>query len=167
MPWELVVVKYDGKPPRLQRDSDKNRQLPLGTLDEVRDHISSLLPGIEWHVEPSLIEMMKANGSGLWKNWDERMIADASKPKLKATLIRDDMSFEMFGFEQDGPLRFFLLDVRGRENPLPLLRALCETKGWSIAEMGKDGEYLDLTGSSAQDRWDGWQRYLSAAINRE
>lgn len=167
MPWELVVVNYEGKPPRLYQDSDKTRQLPLGTLDEVRKHISTVFPGTEWREEPPLIDLMKASGSTSWKSWDKETIAAASKPKLRAVYGHGNLFFEMFGFEQDGPLRFVLLDIRGQENPLPLLRKLCEPKGWSLAEMGKDGEFLDFTGSSAEDKWNSWQLFLQQAINQK
>ena len=64
--------------------------------------------------------------------------------------------------ESSSPLRFVLLDVRGRGNPIPVLKALCKPKGWCIAEMGEDGEYLNF--ATAEKKWDEWQRYLSAAI---
>jgi hypothetical protein len=164
MPWELVVYHYGGPPPRLQKDADKKRQLPLGSLNEVRKHISTVLPGTEWYEDPPLIEMMKAAGNTSWETWDQQMIADASKPKLKSVYRHGNVTFEMFGFEQDGPLCYVLLDVRGCDNPLPLLRALCAPKGWSIAEMGKDGEFLDLDGPHAEKCWNNWQRFLDSAI---
>jgi hypothetical protein len=164
MPWELVILNYDGNPPRYRTEADKSRELPLGTLDEVREHLSSVLPALEWYEDPPLIEMMKANGSDLWKHWDEAMIAHASLPKLRALFQDGELSLELFGFEQDGPLRFVLLDVRGGKNPMPILRALCEPRGWSLAEMGKDGEFLDF--ASADKKWDDWQRYLNYAINQ-
>jgi hypothetical protein len=166
MPWELVVLNYDGQPPRHYKDSDKNRELPLGTLDEVREHISTVLHGTEWHEEPPLIELMKATGSTSWLTWDPDWIANASKPRLKAIYQEGDLWFEMFGFEQEGPLRSLLLDVRGNQNPLPLLRRLVEPTGWSIAEMGKDGEFLDFR-EATQERWNGWSRFLSDALNQE
>jgi hypothetical protein len=165
MPWELTIVNYDGKPPRLYVHADKARQLPLGTLEEVRKHLSAVLPALEWYEDPPLIEMMKAAGSNLWETWDERTIASASRPKLRALYQEDELSLEMFGFEQDAPLHFVLLDVRGRKNPIPILRALCEPKGWSLAEMGKDGEFLDLSGN-ADRKWDDWQRFLKSAIDQ-
>jgi hypothetical protein len=164
MPWELTLVNYDGKPPRFRKDADERRELPLGTLEEVRKHISTVLPEIEWSVEPPLIEMMKATGSNLWEDWDEEMKAAASIPKLQAVYYRENLSIEMFGFEQNGPLRFVLMDVRGSDNPIPILRKLCEPRGWSFAEMSKDGEFLDLSGNDT--RWDNWQHYLNYAIDQ-
>jgi hypothetical protein len=143
------MVNYDGKPPRFRKDADERRELPLGTLDEVRNHISTVLPEIKWSVEPPLIEMMKAA---------------ASIPKLQAVYYRANLSIEMFGFEQNGPLRFVLMDVRGSDNPIPILRKLCEPRGWSFAEMSKDGEFLDLSGNDK--RWDNWQHYLNYAIDQ-
>jgi hypothetical protein len=165
MPWELSLINYDGKPPRLRTDEDERRKLPLGTLDEVRDHISSVWPETTWTVEPPLLEMMKASGNDLWKHWSEEMVAYASESKLRGLYQGAGFTVELFGFEQHTPLRFLLLDVRGRGNPIPVLKALCEPKGWCIAEMGKDGEYLNF--ATAEKKWDKWQRYLSAAIEGE
>jgi hypothetical protein len=165
MPWELCVLDYDGKPPRLYTDSDKSRNRPLGTLDAVRLHISTVFLRTEWFEEPPLIEILKANGDTSWTNWDPQMIAEASKRKLKAVYEHGETTLEMFGFEQVEPLRFFLLDVRGHDDPIPLLRLLCEPKGWSVAEMGKDGEFLDFT-ASAETRWNGWLAFLNHALDQ-
>lgn len=165
MPWELTIVNYDGTPPRLFKDADEARELPMGTLDEVRKYISEVLPGTEWHEEPPLLEMMKASGSELWKDWDQQMIAFASMPKWRAIYQDGGLSFDMFGFEHDGPVKHFLIDVRGSENPIPALQVLCDTTGWSVAEMGKDGEFLDLDGA-AGERWNQWRDYLNRAIQQ-
>lgn len=79
-------------------------------------------------MEPPLLEIMKASGLTLLEDWDGAMIADASKPKLRAVYQRANLSIEIFGFEQSGPLCFVLLEVRGRDNPLPELRKICQTK---------------------------------------
>jgi hypothetical protein len=114
-------------------------------------------------MEPPLLEIMKASGLTLLEDWDGAMIADASKPKLRAVYQRANLSIEIFGFEQSGPLCFVLLEVRGRDNPLPELRKICQTKNWSLAEMCEDGEFLGL--SVADERWKNWQRYLNFAID--
>jgi hypothetical protein len=165
MPWELCVLDYDGKPPRLYKDSDKSRKRPLGTLDAVRLHISTVFRGTEWFEEPPLIELLKTNGDTSWKSWDPEMIADASKTKLKAVYDHGETTLEMFGFEQVEPLTFFLLDVRGRNDPIQLLRMLCEPKGWLVAEMGMDGEFLDLI-ASGEKRWNGWLAFLNHALDK-
>ena len=166
MPWELTILKYDGEPPRMRRDAQKERELPLGTLAEVKGHITEVMPGTEWYEEPSLIEIMKMTGSDTWKDWDDEMIAASSEPKIKAHFESGDTSFEMFGFEADGPIRHFLMDIRGNDNPISTLRALCLPKRWSVAEMSRDGEFLALSGNS-DSRWNAWLGFLGAAIKKD
>jgi len=163
MPWELAVIKYDGQPPRLQKDASESRKRPLGSLDKVRQHISESLPGVEWHEEPPLIDMMKASGSKLWEDWDAEMIAHASQPTLTAVYRSGGVILEIYGFKENDPVGSILVDVRGDGNPIPALKAICEPKGWTIVEMGEDGEFLDLSGP-ATARWNAWQQYLNAAI---
>lgn len=163
MPWELKIINYDGVPPRLVADSSREKHLTLGTLDEVRAHISSALPRTEWVTEPPLIEFMKRNGSDSWKEWDTDSIASASRPKLKAYYENDGMFFEMYGFDQDCPVQYFLLEVRGDEDPIPTLRALCSPKGWSAHEMCRDAEFLDLD-KDKQGRWSVWKNFRNFAI---
>jgi hypothetical protein len=167
MPWELTIVNYDGAPPRLYEDRDKSRERPLGTLDEVRQHISDALPGTEWNVEPPLIEAMKATGCDLWKDWDELLIATCSQPTLKAYYQGCGFHFEMYGFGQadDGPIRHILLNVRGIGNPIPALRALCAPKGWCAAEAGcKDAKFLDFDAEEAE--WRRVRDYLNQPIQQ-
>ena len=165
MPWELTLLKYDGVPPRFRRDADAQRELPLGTLHEVRNHISNALPGTAWYEELPLIEMMKANGSESWKTWDKEMIESASMPKLKAVYNAGGVCFEMFGFSQVGPLKHVLMEIRGNENPIPALRSLCDPKNWSVVEEGTEPEFIRLDGE-AIDRWNKWQKYLNVAIQQ-
>ena len=165
MPWELTIVNYDGKPPRLASESLESKCLPLGTLDEVRAHISSVLPETEWLTEPPLIEIMKQTGSDSWKEWDPEMIASASRSKLKGYYENGGLFLEMYGFEQDGPLRYLLMEVRGDANPIPTLRTLCNPNGWSAHEMCRDAQFLDLDGDR-HDRWSVWERFRNFAIGR-
>lgn len=164
MPWELTIVNYDGKPPRFASESLEEKFLPLGSLDEVRIHISTVLPETEWITEPPLIEIMKRTGSDSWKEWDPEMIASASHPKLKAYYDNGGLSLEMYGFEQDGPLRYLLVEVRGDANPIPTLRALCVPNGWSAHEMCRNAEFLDLAGDT-HGRWSAWERFRNFAID--
>ena len=68
----------------------------------------------------------------------------------------------MFNFEQLGGLKYICAEVRGRGNPLPQLRSLCDRTGWSIVEAGQDGEFLDFDGN-ALERW-GWLDFLDRAV---
>ncbi len=165
MPWELTIVNYDGEPPRFVADSNRDRHLPLGTLEEVRAYISSVLPKTQWVTEPPLIEIMKRSGSDSWKEWDAESIASASRPKLKAHYEADGVSFEMYGFDQNGPVQYFLLEVRGDQNPIPTLRTLCSPKGWSAHEMCRGAEFLDLN-LDRQGRWSVWEKFRDFAIGR-
>jgi hypothetical protein len=165
MPWELEIIKYDGPVPRLRADVDETRLLPLGTVEDVRAHVSETLPAIEWQVEPPLIEVLKASGSDSWKHWDESTIESASQPTLKACYELEDLYIEIFGFKQASPLRYLLMEVRGEGDPLPVLRALCKPTGWSVADMCKDAVFLDLD-STTNPRWEKWRRFLGFAMGK-
>ena len=165
MPWELTLVKYDGEPPRRVSDASRDRYLAMGTLEEVQQHISSVLPATEWVKEPSPIEVMKHGGSDSWKDWDDEMIASASQRKLKGYFLRDDLSLEIYGFEQEGPLRYVLVEVRGEGDAISTLRALCCPVGWSAHDMSRDAAFIDLTGSG-NTRWSFWKRFRDFAIGR-
>jgi hypothetical protein len=107
MPWELCILKYEGAPPRFRAHTSESRELPLGSLEEVRQHIDRVFPGTVWEEEPSLIEVMKLTGNKSWEKWDAKMIEASSYPTLKGLYERGDLTFEMFGFEQPEPLSYF------------------------------------------------------------
>jgi hypothetical protein len=60
--WNGEKVIDEGQPPRLRRDADKQKEKPLGTLAEVREKITRQLPGIEWRLEPPLLDLMRSVG---------------------------------------------------------------------------------------------------------
>lgn len=166
MPWELEIRKYDGQIPRKRSEADSNRFLPLGAVEEVRLHLSKVLPTLEWEEEPPLLEILKASGSDLWKDWDEELLTSASRPKLKAYYESENLSIEFYGFDQPGELQYLLLDVRGEGNPLPLLKKICQPLCWSIADFRRDAEFINLDQTDSP-RWRNWLGFLKRATETD
>jgi hypothetical protein len=157
MPWEITLVNYEGNPALSYRAPDRPEPLPLGSKQSVVERISSCVPELEWYEEPPMTEMIQRFPDHpfreLLASWPEEMRARASRPKLRAIYDQGDLSMELYGFDED-PLKFLCIEVRGNDDPLPLLRRLCVPNGWSVVD-DADGSFLDLS----TDRAGGWERF--------
>src|SRR5262245_15723082 len=136
MPWQLCILKYDGTVPRFPREMDRTRLVPLGTREEVRQHVEAVFPDAAWSEETI-----------------------ASWPKLMARFDMDGLSFEMY-LPLTHSINDFGVDILGRGNPVPHLRALLKPKEWIAMEFAREGEFFTFQ-SGANERWGRWQEYLA------
>lgn len=147
MTWKLMVLKYDGQPPRWRHEAVANsRCLPLGTPGQVRQHASEGLPGIEWGEAASLAEQLRQAGMGARDAGEEEIMAGLDRPWVVGRLQADDFSLVLDAFHGD-IIHGFFVTVHGMGNPVPALAQLCRAGGWCLAEATEDGECFDLSES--------------------
>ena len=166
MPWELVIVKYSGPPPLHRTEAEMAREVPLGTRADIRSHISRVLPSMQWHEEPSLLELTKARGSDSWKSWDAEQMEAWSQPRLIAVFESNEIELTMFGFGQKDPVESLYVEIHGGADPIRVLQLLCEPGNWTVAEVDRDAEIIDLSGPKARLQWEKWQAYLQNVIDQ-
>lgn len=151
MPWEITIRRRDGA--------------SLGELEQVRERIQSAVPAIEFFDCPSGAEQIAAAAAAGFE-FPEIIRANLqSKPATQeAQYETEEISIHFYGFESQ-PLESFYGEVRGNGNPMPVLKALCESNAWVVVN-GANGELVDLSAMEAEG-WTDFQAFLERAIGSE
>lgn len=146
MPWELALVRRDGA--------------PLGPTAAVRKEIDRVWVGVVWGREPSLLEKIKdVPEHPLHKTvsaWPPELREKAERAKTIAVCEAGGVFIEMYGLEAN-PLPRLFVEIRGSEDPSPLLLKLSRATGWGIKELGS-GRLLEDDALPAA--WDAYRRTL-------
>jgi hypothetical protein len=129
MPWEVTFQRSD-----LQA---------LGDLATIRRGIETAIPDIQYYTEPSGIQKLEAAAKmgvefpDVLKKHFENLPA-----KLHAVYSSEDLTISIFGFESQ-PLNRLHAEIRGNQNPAPILRTLCVQNSWSALD-DQTGSAIDL-----------------------
>lgn len=148
MPWEVTIRRPDGS--------------PLGDIESVRRQMTSAVPGIQFHQEPSGSERIAAaRKAGVELPEVIRQHMENQPATARAEYDSGEFSVSFYGFERI-PLSSVLAEVRGNGDPVSILAALCLPNGWIIIDAAS-GEPVDLSGNSPTG-WDSFREYRDQAI---
>jgi hypothetical protein len=130
MPWEVTLQRID-------------RQ-PMGELTVLRKCIESAVPGIQYHSEPSGLERLEAaKKMGVEFPDVLRTHFENLPAKLNAVYTAENLMVRVYGFETQ-PLTRLHAEIRGNENPAPVVRQLCAFNSW-IALDDQSGSDIELS----------------------
>ena len=137
MPWEVTLLRID-------------RQ-PMGELSSLRTCIESAVPDVQYHTEPSGLEKLEAaKKMGVEFPDVLRTHFENLPAKLNAVYIAENLMVRIYGFESQ-PLTKLHAEIRGNENPVPVLRQLCALNSW-IALDDQSGTNIELS-DAAPKQW--------------
>jgi hypothetical protein len=130
MPWEVTLQRIDGQ--------------PMGELSALRTRIESAVPDIQYHTEPSGLERLEA-AKKMGVQFPDVLITHFENlpAKLNAVYTAKNLMVRIYGFESQ-PLTRLHAEVRGNENPAPVLRQLCALNSW-IAMDDQSGTDVELS----------------------
>lgn len=137
MPWEVTLLRID-------------RQ-PMGELGSLRTCIESAVPDVQYHTEPSGLEKLEAaKKMGVEFPDVLRTHFENLPAKLNAVYVAENLMVRIYGFESQ-PLTKLHAEIRGNENPVPVLRQLCALNSW-IALDDQSGTNIELS-DAAPKQW--------------
>ncbi len=130
MPWEITFQRAD-----LESMDD---------VETIQSGIEAALPEIQYITEPSGLEKLEAAAKmgvefpDVLKKHFELLPA-----KLYAVYNTDDFAITIYGFEAQ-PLARLHAEIRGNQNPGPILRSLCSRNAWITID-DQTGATIDLS----------------------
>jgi len=148
MSWDVSIVK-----------DPRREHFVLGTREEVISAFANCTPSFELFKPeippPEVLAIMP-----------EILRQSALRADLEA-IYDDEENDDYLHFTcADEPLiRFVNVEVRGDNNPLPILAALCLPNGWSVVE-ACNGLVVDLTAPTAEG-WEKFQRLCEEAFGED
>ena len=81
----------------------------------------------------------------------------ALKPNLQARYEHNDLSIQFYALDHP-TVQWINAEVRGNDDPLPVLAAICLPQNWLVLDSGDNTIVrLDQTQSSAWDRFREWR----------
>lgn len=158
MSGDLSIVKYKNAPPARRSEMRQEETLSLGSLSEIKTILERQFPEIEWEMEPSLLSILQKSGSDLWKDWDEEMLASASRPRLVGHVDTDDLlvRFHSLPTDDEAEVPYLLVELHSVGNPYIALGSLCEQNGWVAVGPNPEDEFIDF--EQAIKSWEDWQQ---------
>lgn len=129
MAWEVTFQRTD-----LQA---------LGDVPTLRNALEAAVPGIQYYTEPSGLQKLDA-AAKMGVKFPEVLIKHFENlpAKLYAVYSTDELTVTIYGFEAK-PLIRLHAEIRGTQNPAPILRILCQHNSWSALD-DQTGFAIDL-----------------------
>ena len=147
MPWELILC-------RNSIESDE----PLGSRDDVIAQLHKSLPGIEFEDKHEWSPEALASMSDYAR---EICLRDRIEATYECTV--SDVALEISG--PDLPqVSHLLVDVHGSGNPIPMLKQLVDSTGWSIWDP-MENVAVDVF-AKRSNAWQRFRRWCIRAIKR-
>jgi hypothetical protein len=148
MPWEVDIKRRDGR--------------PIGTLDELREKMPRLLPGLALYRYPSGTERLAQYQIDF-----PDVLRDALTQipaSIQSDYELDDLFLRFFlGPEASQTVDYITVEVRGDGNPLPPLSAVAAGLGCAITDLtGKELEVVE----GQPEGWTRFKDYLNRAIQK-
>ena len=140
MPWEISIINGTIEDPK-----------PLGTRDEVIAAFSQSLPGV-------LLQRRPPPPPEILDQMPPFVRESMLLPKLEADFEMDDLSIQFYA-NDDPVLQWVNGEVRGNDDPIPILASLCLSRGWSVMD-ASDSSIVNLSSASESS---GWERFRNGA----
>ncbi len=117
---------------------------PMGEPAALRTGIESAIPEIQYHTEPSGLKRLEvAKKMGVQFPDILRTHFENLPAKLNAVYTAENLMVRIYGFESQ-PLTRLHAEIRGNENPAPVLRQLCALNSW-IALDDQSGTEIEFS----------------------
>jgi|ERR1043166_2130524 hypothetical protein len=144
MPWEISIIK----------GTIEDRK-PLGTREDVIAAFSQSLPGVLLQRRPALPPEILDQMPPFVR---ESMLL----PKLEADFEMGDLSIQFYA--NDEPvLQWVNGEVRGNDDPIPMLASLCSGRGWSVMD-ASDRSIVNLASASESSGWERFRKWRDKVI---
>lgn len=129
MAWEVTFQRTDSQ--------------ALGDVPTIRKSLEAAIPGIQYCAEPSGLQKLEA-AAKMGVKFPEVLIKHFENlpAKLYAVHSSDNLTITIYGFEAE-PLSRLHAEIRGTQNPGPILRTLCQHNSWSALD-DQTGFAIDL-----------------------
>ena len=146
MPWTIFISSKDGS--------------QLGEFNSIREKIKEKYPQTKFWREPSGKEKMAAIASAHQEIFGKLF---GHLPANERGIFEGNGVTLEFYFGSESVLNTLTIEVRGEENPLPILRQLCDAYGWQVR--GPNGKIIDLE-SGVSSEWRDFIKYRVSAIDK-
>jgi len=138
MPWEVALKRRDGQ--------------PIATIEDFRETLPQILPGLQFYREPSGKEKMAAVKIE-FPEFLRNALANAPA-QIQADFEADGLFLRFFFGPEESPRTDHVdIEVRGNGNPLPHLSAIA--RGLDCVVVERSGDELPLTGNESPE----WQKF--------
>jgi hypothetical protein len=149
MPWEVTLQRID-------------RQ-HMGELTALRTCIESAVPDIQYHTEPSGLEKLEAaKKMGVEFPDVLRTHFENLPATLNAVYTAENLMVRIYGFESQ-PLTKLHAEIRGCENPAPVLRQLCAMNSWTALD-DQSGTNIELSDAPPK-QWLDFLGYVDSILD--
>lgn len=119
MPWEISFIR--GSRPGEQ---------PLGARDIVVEKLSRVLPPAQLRPPPHIPDDVRSR-------MPPTVIEAMSRRVLETEFDHPDLLIQFYCADSD-PIQELHAEVRGEGDPIPVLKAICESTGWSVWDIGTE-----------------------------
>jgi len=143
MPWEIYIL------------SEAGDEVPLGAKGAVVDWIATALPWGDLQSPP-------IRPAEILETFSEEVRKAFTQSGLEGFYEGDGFTFEFFCSDQPY-IHCLHADVRGRGNPMPILKQLCLPKQWVVVNAA-DNSKVDLSNEKAS-QWQEFNIWSSRAID--
>ena len=144
MSWDISIVK-----------DLSDKQVPLGTREEVVAAFARSIPPLTLSKKPVPSPEILAIMPPVVRE-------SALHPGLEAEYDVGDLYMSFFCHDES-IIRWVIAEVRGNDNPLPILAAICVPNGWFVVD-SYDRSLVDLSGSG-MTQWDRFCAWRNGAFN--
>jgi hypothetical protein len=144
MSWDVSIVK------------GVDARVPLGSREFVVAAVANALPGIVMECPPippqEMLDMMP-----------ETIREGALNPCLEATYDVGNLSIRFYALNQP-VVHWINAEVRGNEDPLPVLASVCRPNEWSVVD-ASDKQIVDLD-SASESAWHRFRKWRDFAFQQ-
>jgi hypothetical protein len=147
VPWEISII-----------NGTKEQPKPLGSREDVIAAFAESLPGVSLRRSP-------APPPELLEHVPLYAREGFLRPSLEAELDSGEMLIR-FEANDEPVLQWLIAEVRGNGDPIPVLSALCSSRGWSVIDSSTKS-VVDLSAGSGGAEWKRFCEWRDIALSQE
>lgn len=144
MPWEISIINGTTEDPK-----------SLGTREDVIAAFAQSLPGV-------LLQRRPTPPPEILDQMPPFVRESMLLPKLEADFEMGDLSIQFYA-NDDPVLQWVNGEVRGNDDPIPVLASLCLGRGWSVMD-SSDKSIVNLASASESSGWDRFRKWRDKVI---
>src|SRR5262249_28667458 len=128
---------------------------PLGSREDVIAAFAESLPGV-------LLQRRSAPPPEILDQMPPFAREAMMRPSLEADFELDDLSIQFYA-NDEAILQWVNGEVRGNDDPIPILASLCLGRGWSVMD-ASDKSIVNLSAPSGTSGWERFRKWRDKVI---